>query len=143
MTSEERNERIKKMFKDDLDLLLRKGHDYSGDSDCMCNLRDFGFLGVVVRLGDKYHRLKSFVEQGKMKVKDESVIDTLRDMRNYAFLAQILWEDSQEKPRKVAWEECWICGQPVYIDLEKYEIGFDKDPLDIKYAHKQCLGRRK
>lgn len=95
MISEERNERIKKMFKDDLDLLLRKGHDYSGDSDCMCNLRDFGFLGVVVRLGDKYHRLKSFVENKKMKVKDESVIDTLRDMRNYAFLAQILWEDGQ------------------------------------------------
>ena len=110
MTSEERNERIKKMFNEDLNLLLKKGHDYSGDSDCMRNLRDFGFLGVVVRLGDKYHRLKSFVENKKMKVKDESVIDTLRDMRNYAFLAQILWEDRQ-KPKYDKY--CPICHKGI------------------------------
>lgn len=112
MDAETRNEKIKKMFQDDLDLLLKKGYDYSGDSDCMRNLRDFGFLGVVVRLGDKYHRLKSFIENKKMKVKDESVIDTLRDMRNYAFLAQILWEDSEEISELEA-AICFKCGKKI------------------------------
>lgn len=93
MNSEVRNERIKEIFKEDLKLLLRKGHDYAGDGDCMQNLRDFGFNGIVVRIGDKYHRLKTFSQQQKLQVPDETVIDTLRDLRNYAFLAQILYED--------------------------------------------------
>lgn len=107
MTSEERNERIKKMFEDDLALLLRKGHDYSGERDCMANLRDFGFLGSVVRIGDKYHRLKNFCDSGVLRVSDESVLDTLRDLRNYGFLAQILYEDEKGSHRP---GKCAVCG---------------------------------
>ena len=84
------------MFKADLELLRRKGHDYSGDEDCLDNLRDFGFAGIVVRMGDKYKRLKNFVKNKNLKVKDESIIDTLRDLRNYAFFAQIFFEGYDE-----------------------------------------------
>ena len=95
MTAEERHERIKKIFEDDLALMLRKGHDYSGERDCMENLRDFGFLGAVVRIGDKYHRLKNFVHSGVLRVSSESVLDTLKDLRNYGFLAQLLYEEEK------------------------------------------------
>lgn len=95
MTSEERNELIQKMFEADLELLRRKGHDYSGDEDCISNLREFGFEGVIVRIGDKFHRLKNFIKNKKLRVSDESVLDTLRDLRNYCFLAQILYESKK------------------------------------------------
>ena len=52
---------------------------------------------MVVRLGDKYHRVKNFVEQGELKVKDESVLDTLVDLINYGCLAHIMYEDSLPK----------------------------------------------
>ena len=91
MTVKERDELIKKIFDKCRVILLKKGHDYSGEEDCLSNLRDFGFLGVVVRLGDKYNRLKNFVKQRTLQVKDESVVDTLLDTINYAFLAIIFY----------------------------------------------------
>lgn len=67
-----------------------KGHDYAGEDDCMSNLKDFGWQGVVVRMGDKYHRLKNFVLQEELKVSDETIEDTLKDLLNYTFFALIL-----------------------------------------------------
>lgn len=92
MTVQEREEFIRSIFEEELIPLLRaKGHDYSGNEDCMSNLRDFGWKGIVVRIGDKYHRLKNFCHKNELQVKDESVEDTLRDMINYGFLALILF----------------------------------------------------
>lgn len=96
MNNDERQDIISGLMDADLELCEKKGHDYSGNKDCMANLRLFGFLGVVVRLGDKFMRLKSFTEQGELKVKDESIRDTLRDMRIYAYLAEILLDEEEE-----------------------------------------------
>lgn len=67
-------------------LMLRKNHDYASDADPYRNFRQFGRYGILVRLGDKFSRLRSFEEQGKLKVEDESVKDTLLDIINYAVL---------------------------------------------------------
>jgi hypothetical protein len=81
---------IREIFENELiPLLEKKSHDYSGE-DMLSNLRDFGWKGVVVRLGDKYHRLKNFCKTGKYMVKDETVEDTLKDLINYGFLCLIL-----------------------------------------------------
>ena len=86
----------------DLDLMAAKNHDYAGDSDCLENLRGFGFYGVVVRLSDKYTRLKNFAlrraagQQDLLKVKDEPIKETLRDIRIYALLAEIMLEEEAE-----------------------------------------------
>ena len=109
MKAGERNDKIKKMFEEDTELMLKKGHDYSGDGDCMSNLRDFGFLGAVVRIGDKFHRLKNFAKKGVLKVSDESVLDTLRDLRNYGFLAQLLYEEELEVQNEPM--RCCVCGK--------------------------------
>jgi len=79
-----------------------KGHDYSGKSpDTLANLRDFGSLGVLVRIGDKFHRLKSFYEQGRLAVKDESVGDTMRDLINYSLYLLIMRRQEQvEQPEQ-------------------------------------------
>ena len=60
-----------------------KNKDY-GDS--------FSFLrkefpeAILIRLGDKYNRLKALMKNGKAEVKDESVEDTLLDLANYCLM---------------------------------------------------------
>jgi hypothetical protein len=43
-------------------------------------------VGFLTRMMDKMKRIASFVEQGRLIVKDESVTDTLRDLANYSCL---------------------------------------------------------
>ncbi len=89
MRAEERDAIIETYFAEDMKLLKAKGHDYSGDADCLDNLRDFGLEGIIVRIGDKYKRLKNFAKGGNLQVKEEGVRDTLVDLSNYSFLARI------------------------------------------------------
>ena len=79
----------------------KKGHDYSGDQDSLSNLRDFGWGGVVVRIGDKYHRLKNFcVLSDGLKVQDESIEDTLKDLINYGFIALLMYREEKKNDNK-------------------------------------------
>lgn len=73
-------------------LAKAKGHDYAGDNSALSNLADFGWRGVVVRLSDKYHRLHNFLVQGCLKVKGESILDTLQDTANYAALTILVMQ---------------------------------------------------
>ncbi len=72
-----------------------KSHDYGG-KDPLSNLREFGWKGVIVRLGDKYCRLRNFAKQGELKVKDESLKDTLMDNAVYSLLAIVLFEEENK-----------------------------------------------
>ena len=93
MDSETRNKTIQNMMDKDMELMAKKGHDYSGDEDCLQNLRDFGFYGVVVRLSDKFSRLRQFAKSGTLSVSGECILDTLKDIRIYAYLAEILYNE--------------------------------------------------
>ena len=77
------------------DMRKAKGHDYSGEADTFDNLREFGSLGVLVRIGDKFKRLKNFYRQGRLDVTDESVKDTMRDLINYSLFLLIMYEQEQ------------------------------------------------
>lgn len=74
------------------DLLIRKGHDYSGTEDTLANfsqLEDIGIpahKSVFIRLTDKHQRIKNFLRQGEFKVSDESAEDTCLDLANYSLL---------------------------------------------------------
>lgn len=48
---------------------------------------------LCIRIGDKFSRLMGFVSKEKLRVKDESIRDTLLDMANYALIALILYEE--------------------------------------------------
>lgn len=75
----------------------RKNADY-GNGKQLGNFeeaKDFGvtaFQGVLVRISDKYSRIKSLSkrENNEGEVKDESIEDTLLDLANYAILAIIV-----------------------------------------------------
>lgn len=91
MTNAEREQAIRDIFENELmPLLQAKGHDYAGDGDSFGNLADFGWKGIVVRISDKYHRLKNFCKSETLSVSDETIEDTLKDMINYGLLAIVL-----------------------------------------------------
>ncbi len=98
----------KKFCKDMLVLCQNKNADYTGASDDpffnftrveatdICSTEQ----GFLTRMTDKSSRLISFVKQGVLKVKDESVRDTLLDMANYCIL-MAAYIESKKKPTKV------------------------------------------
>lgn len=80
-------------FNDCVEISRRKNHDYTGKNDNpFANFESVEVLGIstehgfLTRMMDKMKRIASFVEQGELKVKDESVTDTLRDLANYSCL---------------------------------------------------------
>lgn len=71
-----------------------KNADYTGKtSDPFANFTRVEVLGVcsteqgfLTRMTDKLCRITSFVQNGQLLVKDESVQDTLKDLANYCAL---------------------------------------------------------
>lgn len=86
-----------------------KNHDYATDGNPYENLeavKEIGiepWRGVVVRLMDKFKRVKNFCDKGELKVKDETIEDTFKDIAIYSTLALILFRKEQEDKPK--WSE--------------------------------------
>lgn len=72
-----------------LEIFKKKNADY-GDSFAI-----YGTIGVIVRLGDKFLRIKSLIKKKNYKgnVLEESLIDTLLDIVNYAAMAVMLLDE--------------------------------------------------
>ena len=49
----------------------------------------YGMIMSLIRLSDKMNRLESLVLHGGQQVNDESIIDTLNDMANYAVMTRM------------------------------------------------------
>ncbi|KLU65707.1 hypothetical protein DEAC_c23370 [Desulfosporosinus acididurans] len=65
------------------ELLKRKNTDY-GNNYCETR-REFGPTALLLRLNDKFGRLKTLTKQ-QAQVKDESIEDTLKDIIGYCTL---------------------------------------------------------
>lgn len=65
-------------------LYARKNHDY-GDSFHQTFVEE-GMAMPRIRLGDKFSRFKTLTQSGGQQVTDESIVDTLMDMANYAIM---------------------------------------------------------
>ena len=74
---------ISKIFGECEALFKRKNADYGNA------FVDFGAVGVLIRLNDKFNRAVT-LSKGKQEVADESLIDTLLDAVNYIIMADIL-----------------------------------------------------
>lgn len=79
-----------------MEIHTAKNTDYSGgggpDDDPLANFKgseELGIdpgLGIILRMQDKFQRVKAFTKTGKLAVADESVEDAMLDIANYAFL---------------------------------------------------------
>lgn len=77
---------------EDITLALRnlyeaKNRDYNDSFGT--SFEKWGLPMSCIRLGDKLNRLESFAQGKDMKVKDESVRDTLMDLANYAIMTLV------------------------------------------------------
>ena len=93
MTKEEYFKFAEKFYNDCLETSRKKNSDYTGgNDDPFSNFKSVEVLGIsteigfITRMMDKMKRIASFVEQGQLQVKDESVLDTLHDLANYSCL---------------------------------------------------------
>jgi len=85
------------VFKDTCDEMLnlttRKNNDYGGVTDPFKNFRDFGVKGVLVRMSDKFARIKTALwEERELKVADEVIEDTIFDLAVYSVILRIILE---------------------------------------------------
>ena len=85
--------RLEDVFAQCMNLAEAKNSDYAKVEDALENFRDFGVMGIIVRLGDKYKRLKNIIQKGEIAVTDEKVKDTLMDMIVYSAIAIMLEGD--------------------------------------------------
>ncbi len=108
MTKPEYLEFHKAFCEDMVEITKKKNADYAGaGSDPFANFRQIGSLiqspsvieiGFLTRMSDKMSRIGSFISNGTLQVKDESVEDTLKDLANYsALFAGYLREQRQKK----------------------------------------------
>lgn len=76
------------------EICKKKNQDYSGSGEyAFHNFKRIELIGVastevgfLTRMFDKFSRIVSFLENGELAVKDESVEDTLIDLANYSAL---------------------------------------------------------
>ena len=93
MTKQQYFEFSERFFSECIEISKRKNADYTGqNTDPFSNFQSVEALGIkteqgfLTRMMDKMKRIASFVENGELQVKDESVKDTLRDLANYSCL---------------------------------------------------------
>lgn len=92
MTTSEYLEFVAKTMSEMQDLIRRKNADYTNGAGPFANFKqaeDYGvdpFHGLMVRVGDKMQRIKSFCKQGKLEVKDEGIEDALKDLIGYSLI---------------------------------------------------------
>lgn len=94
-----------------MEITKRKNADYSGaGNDPFNNFRHIGNLvstkdldvvavGYLTRMSDKFSRLGSFISNGELQVKEESVEDTLLDLANYCALFAGYLREHAERTR--------------------------------------------
>lgn len=105
MTKEEYFKFQEKYFDTIKDLTKKKNADYSGvGTNPFRNFEHVGtydnswvLIGFFTRMSDKFARIASYIQKGKLEVKDESVIDSLMDLSNYACLLAGYLESKRKK----------------------------------------------
>ena len=84
-----------------IDLHIRKNAGYAGvdNTDPLANFRAcerFGvnaFMGCLVRMSDKWERIVNLVKNSDNEQVGETIVDTLRDLAAYSYIAICLYEE--------------------------------------------------
>jgi hypothetical protein len=79
------------------EIFVKKNTDYGNSFEE--SLEKHGLIAAIVRMEDKMSRLQTLSKQDAL-VKDESIIDTLKDLSNYALMSAVWLELSDAKPVK-------------------------------------------
>jgi len=95
---EQKVEKHKEICEELNTLYEQKNKDY--DDSFGKSYETYGMSMPCIRLEDKLNRLRALTLKGnQQQVKDESVIDTLKDMANYAIMTVIEMEMQEDEQR--------------------------------------------
>jgi len=90
--------------------LRKKSSDYTGGKGSKDPFANFKatevldidpVLGVMMRIMDKIQRVRSFVNDGELKVSNESVYDAFDDMVGYTILAKAMIKEKREVRKEI------------------------------------------
>ena len=102
MNREEFLKHLIKNTEEDLAIVKVKNGDYANGQDPFQNFRMVESIGlcsveqgILVRMSDKMQRITNLLTR-EAEVKDESIADTLSDLRNYANILQVYLEYGNE-----------------------------------------------
>jgi hypothetical protein len=92
---------------DDLkETLQKKNSDYTGGEKSQDPFANFSasqvlgvdpVIGIMMRIMDKIQRIRSFVNDGELKVSNESVYDAFDDIIGYTILAKAMTKEKRSK----------------------------------------------
>jgi len=106
MNREDFIQQLEQNAEDDIDIVRKKNQDYAGDTSPFKNFELAEYLGVcsteeamLVRMCDKVQRVVN-VLGGDNAVEDETTVDTLSDLRNYANILQVYIENKSFKKKE-------------------------------------------
>lgn len=94
--------RLEELYAINVEISRKKNHDYSGTGDALANpmaVEMYGIRaehGLLVRMNDKMMRIGNGLK-GELKVEDESILDTLSDLANYAMILRIVIEHKRNQ----------------------------------------------
>ena len=91
-------EKFKKLTAKMADLYEEKNRNYGNSFDK--SLDEDGLLVSKIRIGDKYNRFSSLLKQKSEGTSDESIVDTLVDLANYAIMT-VMWMKDQQSDKNV------------------------------------------
>src|SRR5574344_2020498 len=91
-------EQFKKITAKMAELYEEKNRNYGNSFDK--SLDEDGLLVSKIRLGDKYNRFSSLVKQKSEGTSDESIVDTLVDLANYAIMT-VMWMRDRQSDKNV------------------------------------------
>lgn len=100
------------------DIFVKKNTDYGNSFEE--SLEKHGLIAAIVRMEDKLSRLNT-LSKNEALVKDESIIDTLKDLSNYALMTAVWLEQDEDVKIPVDYElvvnELRENNSPEFIEL--------------------------
>jgi hypothetical protein len=93
--------RMEELYKINVDIARRKNSDYTGGRSPFANFMVSEVYGipmvdaVMVRMSDKMSRIATLKDR-EAQVTDESILDTLADLANYAMILRMIFENRIE-----------------------------------------------
>lgn len=101
-TQEQFIQRLGELYKSNVAISKAKNSDYAGKDDPFANFKaceTFGVTaatGIIVRMTDKLSRASNLISR-QAAVKDESILDTLSDLANYAMILRMFLETNDSR----------------------------------------------
>lgn len=94
-----KEERFKEITAEMTATFVAKNKDYGNSFDK--TIDEEGYVAFQVRALDKLNRFKSILSSQSREVKDESILDTLKDLANYCIMCSIKLESDIENKKPI------------------------------------------